>query len=238
MGRLALRDHLRAERLVWIEDPSNTDPRYARVRIREALARSPSEADRLIDEACLAADGACALHWHAQFAVDHHFFPEGGEGVIYARLLEEEAGWKALSAIATAAGGRLREPPSEAARGFARRLADDGATAFAGAVFRRRRHLIHFRRDAGGVMGRRGGAGPHPPLRLEPQTPAVWDRRLELLAQEPGWMAAPTPLGRSANPGFSREGERCDPGDAVARHWLLRERVATLLWRARPPSFQ
>ncbi|MGC9370501.1 MAG: tRNA lysidine(34) synthetase TilS [Paracoccaceae bacterium] len=37
-GRAELRDYLRARGLSWIEDPSNEDPRYERVKARRALA--------------------------------------------------------------------------------------------------------------------------------------------------------------------------------------------------------
>lgn len=37
LRRAALRDHLRAEGVAWSEDPSNADPRFARVRFRAAL---------------------------------------------------------------------------------------------------------------------------------------------------------------------------------------------------------
>src|SRR5262249_18952323 len=38
-GREELRDHLRAQRVEWIDDPSNTADRFERVRVRAMAAR-------------------------------------------------------------------------------------------------------------------------------------------------------------------------------------------------------
>lgn len=48
-GRGSLRDYLREEGMEWTEDPSNSDRKYARVRIRQALAVEPGEVEKLLE---------------------------------------------------------------------------------------------------------------------------------------------------------------------------------------------
>lgn len=62
--RNALRDFLRAEGLEWCEDPSNTDPRFDRVRVRQALATLAPlglEPARLAEVANILRDASDAL---------------------------------------------------------------------------------------------------------------------------------------------------------------------------------
>ncbi len=93
-------------------------------------------------------------------------------------------------------------------------------------------------RDAGGVHGRRGGGRAHVALHLAPGHPAVWDRRLELTAIEPGWTAQLAPDGRSTAPIYARAGGADAPGDAIAARWLVEARISRLLWRGAEPPFR
>lgn len=47
-NRLELRRYLQVRRQDWIEDPSNRDPRFARVRVRQALAQDPARQAALL----------------------------------------------------------------------------------------------------------------------------------------------------------------------------------------------
>ncbi|MEO0893763.1 MAG: tRNA lysidine(34) synthetase TilS [Pseudomonadota bacterium] len=61
-SREALRDHLRAQNLTWVEDSSNTDPAYDRARVRAALPELGIGADTLSDVAGHLAQARDALH--------------------------------------------------------------------------------------------------------------------------------------------------------------------------------
>ena len=51
LRRTALRDWLATRRVAWIDDPSNANDRFERVRIRKALSVEPDMATRLANEA-------------------------------------------------------------------------------------------------------------------------------------------------------------------------------------------
>jgi len=235
--RETLRDHLRAEGIRWIEDPSNDALRYARVRARRELKESAETSD-LVDLARVSALMAARAHGHARLAAGLFLRHEGGVVRFPASLLDHAGGPLALAALAVAAGARTRDIPQEAAAGLLRRLRQEGHTALGGAHFVRTEDGVTVSRDPGGVHGRRGGGQPHPALDLAPGHPVVWDRRLEITAIEPCWSARPSADGAATAPAFTRNGVETDPGAAVATRWLLEARMARLLWRGAEPPFR
>lgn len=238
ISRLVLRQHLHAERLCWIEDRSNIDPRFTRVRMRAELAGREDLIEEYLGQGRYAAWRTFRLHFDASALVEKLFRIEGGAAVLDPAGLGQSHVWKAISVVATALGGRRREPSREDAQKLIPTLHRGNAAAFAGAVFLPRKRGIAVTRDAGGVQGRRGGGRPHAPITLVEGQPAVWDRRLELIAHEPGWTAVLAPRRRLSDPVFHLHGEPADPGPAVARRWLIEERIRNLLWRAFPPGFR
>ncbi|OCW59293.1 tRNA lysidine(34) synthetase TilS [Hoeflea olei] len=61
ISRATIRAHLSARRIAWIDDPSNADPRFERVRVRAALEAGPADpADLAAAAGIAAARGALA----------------------------------------------------------------------------------------------------------------------------------------------------------------------------------
>ncbi len=80
--RAALRQELRARGVAWVEDPSNADPRFLRVRARRALADLGIDAARLAATAGHMRRARQALEAQAQTALDTLVRAECGTLVI------------------------------------------------------------------------------------------------------------------------------------------------------------
>jgi tRNA(Ile)-lysidine synthase len=232
--RADLRAYLRARGADWIEDASNENIAFARVRVRERLARLEAaglaaarlvnlaaklrpivdgvEADaaRLILDAARIADGAVMLELSAWV---------GG--------LETRR--RALSALIAAVSGAAREIGADAAAPLEARLNLDfeGAT-LGGARLRRKAGAIVIERVKGALLGRAGGAAALPNLALPVGVESIWDNRLALVANEEGWSAAPAPgegpvLTKSEACHSLAEATACG---LVTARWLTKERIA------------
>jgi tRNA(Ile)-lysidine synthase len=240
--RAALRDWLVARQLNWVEDPSNQNHAFARVRARTALAeleevgfdpmrlarmasglrplvdRLDSGARELIAASARFNAGEASLDWRAACA--------------------GEPGARAISFLIAASAGAPAPPTRTAVESALTRLKQPpGAASLGGALLRRSRaggeERLCFFRDAGGVQGRADGAGPLAPLDLPIGEPTVWDGRIEFLAAAPGWRVLPDPKGAGA-PMFERNGAMLALGDArdsgeISANWLLEAHVAQLL---------
>jgi tRNA(Ile)-lysidine synthase len=231
--RKELRDFLAARRAAWIEDPANENEIHARVRARRTLADLEREgldpmrlavlAERLrphvdaIDEAAAALIGDVATFDEDEIVFDRSIWR--GEAAVRQRALDV--------LIAAAAGGERGASPSQV--GSLSEVLDrpdfSGAT-LGGAWLRPRADRIVIARDPGALTGRADGAAPVPPLRLAPGEEAVWDGRVALGLDEPGWSVVFN--GRSPE---LRRGEERRPLAAASPHWLLRKRVQHLLGR-------
>jgi tRNA(Ile)-lysidine synthase len=134
VARARLRATLEARSQEWIEDPSNRDERFARIRVRRALAEGKDDHAAAIAAAAgelgrFRADRERAVAGILARAV--HLFPEG-----YARLdpaalaaAPPEIGWRALAALLATVGGLAHAPRGEPVR---RLHADLCAGAIAG----------------------------------------------------------------------------------------------------------
>ncbi|MGE3302631.1 MAG: tRNA lysidine(34) synthetase TilS [Hyphomonadaceae bacterium] len=239
LRRAALRDELRAAAADWLEDPANAQRRFARVRARAQLAAwegGPLATPRWVALSARFSGMAAAQDFAARALIAEAARFDGpkiqldlarfGRGDPDARL-------RALQALIAAAGGGAREPAGEAAAPLAAALAagDVQAGTLGGARFSARGGALTLSRDPGGVLGRNGRAG------LGPQEIAgetVWDGRIALTAEEPGWRLIPGPGGSA--PLLERDGRTLSVDEAAAAglvraHWLQSERIAHLLWR-------
>ncbi len=121
IARARLRKTLRAYGQDWIEDPSNRDDRFARVRVRGALARCDAEPSAMIAAAAAELGRARAGDERAVAATlarAAHLYPEG-----YARLdpaalaaAAPAIGWRALAAVLATVGGLAHAPRGDAVR--------------------------------------------------------------------------------------------------------------------------
>jgi tRNA(Ile)-lysidine synthase len=232
--RAALRDALRERGAEWIEDPSNENIAFARVRARERLAHLEAigfDAGRLAALAAKLRPLADAIDEEAaRLIADAARFADGGAAL----ALEGWAGptevrRRALSALIAAVSGADRELGADAVASLEARLGPnfEGAT-LGGARLRRKAGAILIERDQGAVLGRAGGAEPLLSLDLPRGVEVVWDNRLALIACEEGWSAAPAP---GEGPVLTKSGASHSLADAAAcglvtARWLTKERIA------------
>lgn len=84
VSRQSLRDWLRSRDIAWCDDPSNDDPRFDRVRARQALAALGLDAARLAQTATRMAEAREVLDQAAQIAAARCGHAEHGD-IVFAR---------------------------------------------------------------------------------------------------------------------------------------------------------
>jgi tRNA(Ile)-lysidine synthase len=192
--RDALRQALRMRRADWIEDPSNQNTGFARVRARRrlaALAEQDFEPMRLAEIAerlrpfaeALDADAAALIAKAARFE-DEQITVD----MTAWTLASQPTRRRALSVLVAAAAGASVEPRAEALAALEARLGPGfrGAT-LGGARLRLGAGGLRIARDPGALSGRADGAAGVAPLALAPGEALVWDGRLRVMANAPGW---------------------------------------------------
>ena len=131
LPRAALRTTLAAFGQAWIEDPSNNDRRFARVRIRNAIAAAGLAPSNLAKAASRYGEARVALQRQASclVAASCDFHPAG-----FARFRPEvllandrDISLRALSRIVTAVGGAEFAPKRDRLERFHRKLTSVGA---------------------------------------------------------------------------------------------------------------
>jgi len=193
--RETLRDHLRQIGQGWIEDPSNRDPRFERVRVRQHLAELAPlgiTTDRLsaLSRAAAVTDGLlekCSMQWLSLW------LQEDDAGVCYAPLdvlegLPQPLQQRILSRIIIHyGGGRMRPEAAELARLCHWLLDGNGPRCtLAGAVIGRRRTQFWVTREASRIDAT--------PLVLHQGHEIIWDGRFAISGPEG---AIVTPAGTS-----------------------------------------
>jgi tRNA(Ile)-lysidine synthase len=185
-SRAELRAWLETRRLPWIDDPSNADPRFERVRLRNAmpelarlgitaqsLARSAARLQRAraaLEAATDAAMACCVTVDAAGWCVlDETGFAQAAEDV---RL-------RLLARCLQAVGGGERAPPASALERLAGAMAQAGFHARTLGGCRISRHGAAF------AIVREAGRMAPEPLRLEAGRTRVWDGRFHV-AWRPG----------------------------------------------------
>ncbi len=185
--REALRDYLRGLGQAWIEDPSNLDTRFERVRVRKDLAGRPdgtplSERLAALAEASartVREQSSAAEAWLAQWLT------ENGAGVCEFPLppfqaLSEPLQMRILARIIDHYGGGQAAPEPEELRRLARWAAEGGGAqrrTLGGAVAGRRRGAIWVTREAGRI--------PASPALVPDCGKLLWDKRF-LVEARPG----------------------------------------------------
>lgn len=164
--RADIRDWLEGQGASWLDDPANTDPRFARARARKSLqgaapaasvkACDPTPAPPVLPGGVIALTRACRR--------------------------------TVLAAALVCAGGGDRPPRGDRLAALADRLAsgEDFTAVLAGARVEATGDRILLMREPGEIT--RACAAPIP---LEPGVETVWDGRFALAVAEPGWSAAP-----------------------------------------------
>jgi len=225
--RQQLRTLLADRRFGWLDDPSNKNVAYERVRIRARLAeleRAGLDAmalRRLAQRMRAVADNVDAA---AVALINRAAGFETGAISLDRGAWDADAAVRerALTVLICAASGEPRAPAPDAAARLETRMREAefrGAT-LGGAALSLRRGRILITRDSGALLGRAGGGEPMPPVRLPAGEELVWDGRLALTASASGvvvYADGSTPRIEAPN------------NATVATHWLLAERVEHML---------
>jgi tRNA(Ile)-lysidine synthase len=195
--RAELRDWLSERGETWIDDPANTDQRFARSRARTSLSAHPDER-RDPSGLSMGPDVRRDERWKESFGV-----------LVAAREGFEPAD---IAAACLCAAGTTRPPRRDRLARLTHRLnsAEAFTATLAGARIEATASSILFMRDAGETA--RGGLQP---IHLQPDQPTVWDGRFEVTTQHAATIA---PLkGHSARlPPSEREALRAVPVAARA----------------------
>ncbi|PLX42337.1 MAG: tRNA lysidine(34) synthetase TilS [Hyphomicrobiales bacterium] len=191
----ALRGFLSERDLGWIEDPSNRDRRYERVRVRARLAAegaARAEAERLLG----AVAGLTRARLRREAAIDALMrraviASEGGFCHFDPAALRDagaEAASRALRRMVTGVGGSAYPPRSKALEGLAERLLSDampGATLGGCRFFSRR----------GRIWAVREGRNAGEETLLQGAESRIWDRRFAVRAPQEARPVAVRALG-------------------------------------------
>lgn len=177
VGRARLKSTLEARGQTWIEDPSNRDPRFARVRVRAALEGGAWDTGNLSGVAARigdirAFDEAFTNEWLARFVVLH---PAGYAWLDLKGLRSAPAGMalRMLSRTVSCIGGRGYPPRRRGlSRTYRRLLDEDPRRATLGGC------LLSPQGER--VLVCRESRGNLPILDVRRGRPALWDGRFEV----------------------------------------------------------
>lgn len=190
LRRRALRDWLAARDAAWIDDPSNEDPAFERVRVRRALSDAEVEAlarragaegaarRALAGAAAGLADRFAGVPVPGLVRLDHAFF---------ALETERQAALLAFRALLAAAGGTPRLPDAARAGALLSRLAagERLRATLSRAVVDARRDAVYLLREARGLPVAAIAAGAQ----------LLWDGRWRVAAPAAGGPWSVGPLG-------------------------------------------
>lgn len=178
--REALRAFLRGAGGAYVDDPTNEDPKFERVRIRRLLADPQMAAALSVESLVQAADQCRRAAQRLEHAENDRFrdllgaFAASGAASLLAIVTGADA--PLVARLIHAIGG-ARHPPGEAAVEEAMRRARRGVTAtLGGARLAQIRDRLTIMREIAALTGR-AGVAPMAPVALGPGESALWDRR-------------------------------------------------------------
>lgn len=178
LRRKELRDFLRAEGRVWVDDPSNDDLRYDRVKARralEVLAPLGVEAEGLVETARRMARARAALEDYADRAAREVSRVDGGD-VVFTRpgfdVLPEETRLRLWSDAIRRVGGGAYRPRMDALLGVQDDMAAARRRTLQGTILTRGKAEWRVTREWAAVRDLRAPVGE------------IWDRRW--LVEGPG----------------------------------------------------
>lgn len=181
VSRAALRATLQAAGHPWIDDPSNEDSRFERIRLRQAaplLAELGLQSEAIARSAARLERALLALEAMAGDFLGHHveIRPEGFAMIDLAafRKLDDEIAIFALERLLGGLGGG-GEPPRlmavEALQAWLGRQESAARTLAGCRVVRRQRQLL---------IGREAGRISQAPVAIEPGQSLIWDNRFRV----------------------------------------------------------
>ncbi len=194
VSRSSLTDYLGGRDQDFIDDPSNDDPAFERIRIRALLAALGEQdivtAPKLSETArkMQAAQTALRRNEDALLQDAGGLFYSWG-GVSLTRWPQEAPGAGGLARRLIHAVSGAEYPPGEddAAEAVANaRLS--GAATLSGAMVKQWKNRLWFLREPAALLGRAGVAADRPASLAAPR---VWDRRFIVTPNQPGLAAGP-----------------------------------------------
>ncbi|MEQ8935962.1 MAG: ATP-binding protein, partial [Amphiplicatus sp.] len=182
----------------YIDDPSNDDPAYERVRARGLLA-ALEEQNLLTRDALLktaararAANAVIAAAQKRAFAESGGCFHAGGWASLAARRVDAASAGMIARLIGAVAGSE-HAPGEDEARAALAAVEKTGAATLGGALLKRRGDALFVLREPAALLGR-AGVAPMAPIGVAPGARALWDGRF--IAENRGETAASVgPLG-------------------------------------------
>lgn len=255
LRRQALREYLREAGETWIDDPSNTDPAYSRVRDRTVLSRLEAAGFRVERLAAMAdrlrqyerGQAEAAGRWLMQHAIFH---PWGGASLTPGLV----APLRAMDALRAAVSGDPA-PDRAAASKLANALATRKAFTAGGVALGYRGGEAWLIRDPGHVSGR-ADKGRSAPQIVQLGEKAVWDGRFEIrnpecdihpmsaLAGESPDHADLGPVPPAARPGLAHVSKKGDyqglaglDAENSLISWLAGALISRNLFGDRPPTW-
>nr|WP_229754888.1 tRNA lysidine(34) synthetase TilS [Mameliella alba] len=201
MGRAELRHYLTVLKGRWVEDPSNDDPAYGRVRMRRLLADLQAEglgAETLADTAARLRDDRLALAMRAATIWDGVGTQTGWGGLTLApdwhEQVEPATQRRLLSAMLRFVSGADYAPRAEALEGLRDRLVSGGGGTLHGCeVIHHRGRVLMFREAAAVAEATAIAPGVTWDGRWQVTTPDHAGRTIRALGED-GWrQVAETP---------------------------------------------
>ncbi len=196
--RVELRAYNDANDLAWVEDPSNENRQFTRIRVREQLVREDKAKQNLLIIAKAAREVLEQERGEiSQFIQLFTRMYEWGGVAVLPGFNKARTGQvaEALKYIVPAISGQEYAPNIEKRMRLAKKLRrhDFGGATLGGVRFVPRKNDILCVRDPGAVIGR-AQVKTLPDLKLTANTPGIWDGRFKLFSMQD--TVTVTPLGQ------------------------------------------
>lgn len=226
VSRAELRDYLRARGIGWVEDPSNQNDDYERIRIRKALPALQLTPDNLAQVAENMASARDALQHYALLAV------QGAKAAQGALHLPEQAFLAAPTEIRrrilaaalrwlTAAPYPARREPLAVAL---QHITAGQRFSLQGGLGQRRKGWLHIARESAAAL-RAPAAG------ADAQGQALWDGRWMVLGLKPDQQVRALGHAHLAGVDWRRSGLTRDEAAASPGIWQGERLLAAALWQ-------
>ncbi len=165
--RAQIRDSLRHGDQPWIDDPSNEDRSYERVRVRQDIPAIEFSPEAGLRRKALSQDTACWLDRHATLVAGAVIKLQPAALTAPADILRH-----GMASLAAVLGGKPHRPAAKATDRLMQLLAMQagGSLTLSGCLVIKRRDGIYMLRENRGLL----------PLPLPPGATIVWDGRFEI----------------------------------------------------------
>ncbi len=186
--RAELRAYNGANGLAWIDDPSNENRQFTRIRVRDQLALNGQAKENLLIQAKAAREVLEQEREEIiQFIQSFTQVFEWGGVALLPGFSEASTGQvaEAMKYLIPAISGQEDTPNFQKRIQLAKKLRHTGfvGATLGGVQFVVRKNDILCVRDPGAVIGR-AGKETLPPLKLAAHIPEIWDGRFKLLSQQ------------------------------------------------------